>query len=251
MAAFQMLQQQIAVYRDVLKDAMDEIKGKITEQQREINREPEPRLQLSMLNAYAICVAETGKGQYNRMKVHMTTQVGQTKDTMFDDCVNHVRNLIDKLLKETREQLLEKVDAVYLAIEREYTSVVIGQDTGSSGALPREQRVLRKNVLEIVDSADLKFQQAVGLAPPDEDGKDEMESSAEPDENRAESEAVEDIATDAAVLEAASALQFERAKVTSPTQDIVLDPEREAPPGISARSWLGICTGAGLLRARR
>jgi hypothetical protein len=174
------------------------------------------------------------------MKVHMTSQVGQTKDTMFNDCVNHVRSLIDKLLKGTREQLLEKVDAVYLAIEREYTSVVIGQDTGSSGALPREQRVLRKNVLEIVDSADLKFQQAVGLAPPDEDGKDEKESSAEPDEDRAESEAVEDIAagtelaTNAAASETASALQVERAKATSPTQDIVANAQQAASLASSA-----------------
>lgn len=220
-ASFQMLQQQIAVYRDVLKDAMDETKGKITEQQREINREPEPHLQLSMLHAYAICVAEAGPGQYNRMKVHMTSQVGQTKDTMFDDCINHIRDLIKKMLRGTREHLLEKVDEVYLAIEREYTSVVIGQDTRASGALPREQRVLRKNVLEIVDGADYKFQQAVGLAPPDEEEMEE-EQNGNNDEDEQEASA------DARFPAAAAAVQVRKTKITTSAQDIVVNAQQEA-----------------------
>ena len=163
-AAFQMLKQQIAVYRETLKAAMGETKGQVTEKQRDANRELEPRLQQAMLAAYQVCNDEVGKGQYNRMKVHMTGHVEQSKSMMFDQCINHVRSIITKMLKDVEEDLLDKTDKIYMAMEKEYTSIVLGE-TDRDFVLTREQRAIRKHLLEILDSAELMFKRAVGLEP--------------------------------------------------------------------------------------
>ena len=80
-----MLKQQIAVYRDILKDMMGETRTQITEKQRDANRELEPNLTVSMVPSYQACVAEVGGGQYKRMKAYMTAFVDQERATMFDN----------------------------------------------------------------------------------------------------------------------------------------------------------------------
>lgn len=176
-----MLKQQVAVYRETLKDAMDATRGHITEKQRDANRELGPRLTQAMERAYHLCVAESGKGSFMRMKGHMLEHAEQQKQTMFDECFNHIKTVLKELLNEVKEGLLEKVDTIYVAVEREYSSVVLGHGSNTSAAgLPREQRAMRKNVLEIVDGAELIFKRAVGLEPEPEP-EPVPKSESEPD----------------------------------------------------------------------
>ena len=195
-ASFQMLKQQIAVYRDILKDMMGETRTQITEKQRDANRELEPNLTVSMVPSYQACVAEVGGGQYKRMKAYMTAFVDQERATMFDNCCNHVQIIIKQLLKEVREQLLEKIDGIYVMMEREYTSVVLGQDTGSSALLPREQRTLRKEVLAIVDGAEFHFKVAVGLEEAPDPTPESERVVREPDETAAIAEQTSTLAVE-------------------------------------------------------
>ncbi len=138
-----------------------------------INREFEPRIVQHMLPIYHTCTAETGPGQFVRLKGYMDRHVEHEQSTMFDDAVEHVRGLIKTMLKEVKDILLNKVDAVFMAIERDYTTVIIGQEQGKSKeVLPRDQRLMRKAVLEFIDHSETAFKQAVGLEP---------EPAAEPD----------------------------------------------------------------------
>ena len=165
-APFHMLKHQIAVYKETLKDAISEARGMITEKQRNINREFEPRVLEHMLSVYQTCTAETGPGQYSRMKGYMSRHVDEEKSIMFDDAVEHVRGLLKQMLKEVKESLLGKVDAIFMAIGRDYTGVVVGKDQGKSKeVLPRDQRMARKAVLGFIDSAEMIFKRAVGLEP--------------------------------------------------------------------------------------
>ncbi|EXJ55268.1 hypothetical protein A1O7_08194 [Cladophialophora yegresii CBS 114405] len=172
-ASFQMLKHQIAVYKETLKDAISEARNLMSERQRNINREFEPRVREHMLPVYDLCTAESGPGQFVRMKGYMDRHVEQEKSTMFNDAVEHVRELLDQMLKDVKSILLGKVDVVLMAIERDYTGVVVGQEQGRSNEmLPRDQRMMRRAVIEIIDSAETIFKRAVGL---------ESESAAEPD----------------------------------------------------------------------
>ncbi|KAJ9613364.1 hypothetical protein H2200_003306 [Cladophialophora chaetospira] len=161
LASFQMLKQQISVHKETLKDAMIEARNLFTEKQRTINREFEPKVLEHMLSIYHTCTIESGPGQFARMKGYMDRHVEHEKQITFDDAVEHVRELVKKMLKEVKDTLLN------------YTGVIVGQDqSNSKTVLPRDQRLMRKAVLELVDSAETVFKRTVGL---------ESEPTPEPD----------------------------------------------------------------------
>ncbi|ETN43542.1 uncharacterized protein HMPREF1541_02701 [Cyphellophora europaea CBS 101466] len=162
--SLQMLKQQILVHKETLRDAAGEARGRITEDQRDINREFEPKLTEYMVHAYDVCVQESGPGSFARMKGHMDRHVEQEKRTMFEGAIVHVQGLIKEMLETVQQELLTKVDACYLAVERDYTGVLVSQDNSSGlDALPRQQRSMRKSVLEIIDNAEQVFKRAIGL----------------------------------------------------------------------------------------
>lgn len=164
MASFQMLKQQIPVHKEALKDAAAEARAQLTEGQRNITREFEPKLTEHMVQAYDTCVAEAGPGQYARMKGHMDRHVEQEKHRMFEATLSHGQGLLKKLLDEVQEALLTKVDNCFIALGQDYVGVIVGQEGGSgSHGLTREQRNMRKSVLGVIDGAELKFKRAVGL----------------------------------------------------------------------------------------
>jgi hypothetical protein len=61
-ATFQMLKQQLPVYKETLKDASSTTKEQITAKQKDINREFVPRITSNMLSVYDTCINESGSG---------------------------------------------------------------------------------------------------------------------------------------------------------------------------------------------
>ena len=59
-AGLQMLQQQLGVYENILKDLATTIKDTVNTTQKDINREFTPVVERAMVAAYEICVAEAG-----------------------------------------------------------------------------------------------------------------------------------------------------------------------------------------------
>jgi hypothetical protein len=62
-----------------------------------------------------------------------------------------VKHLIHGILKEVKALLEEKTDEVFMAIKRDYTGVIVGQEGNDSKFLPVEQRMMRKSVFEITE----------------------------------------------------------------------------------------------------
>lgn len=60
LAGLHMLQQQVRVYDDILKDLSNTMRDTINAQQKEVNREFTPVIQRAMANAYKECVDESG-----------------------------------------------------------------------------------------------------------------------------------------------------------------------------------------------
>jgi hypothetical protein len=167
--AFQMLKQQLPVYNEALKDASSTVKYGITARQREINRAFVTKITDNMLSVYNDCLMESGPGQFNRMKGYMDHHVEIVKYTMYDEASETVRDKLVEMLTETEKSLLVKTDEIFMAVKRDYTSVVVGPDAGKQAALPpREQRAFRKTLLEIVDGAKLAFKRSVALEPEDD-----------------------------------------------------------------------------------
>ena len=184
MASFNILQQSIPAYKEIFKDAANIARVNITERQRDINREFTPVITEYMLDAYADCVAEHGTGSYMRMKNLMTRHVDTHRHKMFTESTAKVESLLEKLIEDTEKLLLAKADEVFHSIKRDYTRVVVGRDNSNTKQLPREQRQMKRNVLEILEGSELQFKQiledsAVKSDEPDPEGsacKDEPDA---------------------------------------------------------------------------
>jgi hypothetical protein len=156
-ASFNILQQSIPAYKEIFKDAANVARENLTGRQRDINREFTPVITEYMLDAYADCVAEHGTGSYMRMKNLMACHVDTHRHKMFTESTAKVESLLEKLIEDTEKLLLAKADEVFHSIKRDYTRVVVGRDNSNTKQLPREQRQMKRNVLEILEGSELQF----------------------------------------------------------------------------------------------
>jgi hypothetical protein len=96
----------------------------------------------------------------------MDRHIETTKATTYGESTHNVKNLIKAMLKEAKTLLEEQTDEIFMSIKKDYTGVVVGQEgVDESKVLPRDQRVMRKTVLEITDVAEMLFKRALGLEP--------------------------------------------------------------------------------------
>lgn len=165
MARFYMLRNQLQAYREVIKDASNKTKVDISTRQKDINREFVPVITLNMLPAYRYCTEERGTGSFKRMKAHMDMHVESTKQQMFTESTDDIRRRITIMLKEAQDQLETSLDEIFVSMKRDYTLLVTGV-TSHAERLSRDQRMMRKDVLDLVNGAKMRFERVVGLASP-------------------------------------------------------------------------------------
>jgi hypothetical protein len=181
--SFHILKQSISGYKEALKDVANASRNLITEKQRDINREFTPVITEHMIDAYAGCVAEHGKGSYMRMKDLMARHVDTQRHTMFNRSTSKVESLLGALVEEVEKILLAKADEVFFSLKRDYVRAVIG-DTGSTTQLPRDQRQMRREVLDILEGIEVEFKSVLGLEPEEEKDNDAVQAAEEVTEDR-------------------------------------------------------------------
>ncbi len=74
-AGLSMLQQQLQVYENILKDVSNTAKETVNTTQKDINREFTPVIEEAMLWAYETCTAECGMIKIQTSKGHQLTSV--------------------------------------------------------------------------------------------------------------------------------------------------------------------------------
>ena len=185
-AGLSMLQQQVGNYESILKDLSTAVKDTINTNQKEINREFVPVIEQAMAAAYEACVEERGKprcshpnghqlirtgtGSFARMKAAMNSHVAQERHTMFESSAENVKSRLSIMLKELEAFMNDKADEVYLAMRRDYNSVLGGGEVPQNGEiLPKAQRLVRKEMMQIIDGVEKVFSKIAGLEFKDED----------------------------------------------------------------------------------
>ena len=185
-AGLSMLQQQVGNYESILKDLSTAVKDTINTNQKEINREFVPVIEQAMAAAYEACVEERGKprcsnpnghqltktgtGSFARMKAAMNSHVAQERHTMFESSAENVKSRLSIMLKELEAFMNDKADEVYLAMRRDYNSVLGGGEVPQNGEiLPKAQRLMRKETMRIIDGVEKVFSKIAGLEFKDED----------------------------------------------------------------------------------
>ena len=189
-AGLSMLQQQVGNYESILKDLSTAVKDTINTNQKEINREFVPVIEQAMAAAYDACVEERGKpscshpniyqltrtgtGSFARMKAAMNTHVAQERHTMFQLSAENVKSRLSIMLKEQEAFMNDKADEVYLAMRRDYNWVLGGGEMPQNGEiLPKAQRLVRKEMMQIINGVEKVFSKIAGVEFKDEDDDDE------------------------------------------------------------------------------
>lgn len=108
------------------------------------------------------------------MKAAMNSHVAQERHTMFAASAENVKARLSVMLKELEVSMNDKADEVYLAMRRDYNSVLGGGDVPqTSEILPKTQRLVRKEMMRIIDGVEKTFMKIVGLEVQDDDDEED------------------------------------------------------------------------------
>ncbi|KAG9645665.1 hypothetical protein KCU95_g9010, partial [Aureobasidium melanogenum] len=152
-----LLSQQLSNYEAVFNDLGSKTIELINERQRDINREFTPNVCNAMLVVCNICTAESGPGQYDRVKTHMTNHVTAQKDTMFQRATQVVRNMITDLIKDVEEHMANRTDQVFVGMRRDYLQVLSNVRVDDI-LMPKWERSLRGTIEDVVHQSEEGFE---------------------------------------------------------------------------------------------
>ncbi|KAF2768799.1 hypothetical protein EJ03DRAFT_351811 [Teratosphaeria nubilosa] len=159
LARLGMLENQLQAYRAIFGDLATSVINQVNEKQREINREFTPVIARIMEPVYTTCIEESGPGQFKRMKSAMLDHVTSNSVTMFEDATKEVRKSITKMCDSVQSDMLDRADAIYLSMQRDYMSIIGGVKIDTK--MPREERLMRREIDEVIGKADTIFQGVV------------------------------------------------------------------------------------------
>lgn len=160
------LSTQADAYKVIFNDMAASMIENVNEGQREINREFTPVVTAAMETAYQLCTDERGPGSFNRMRGHMSSQIHANKMSMFTEACDQVRRSLLSMCDGIRTQMLERADGLFVAMQRDYMSIVGGANVGPI-TIPREERSVRRELDEAISSFDGMFQNVVDSNPED------------------------------------------------------------------------------------
>lgn len=91
------------------------------------------------------------------MKTAMNAHVDQERHVMFQESADEVRNRLKTLVQDVEETMSNRVDEVFIAMRRDYRSVLGGGDDVQGQVLPKAQRIMRKEVSGVIDGVEEIF----------------------------------------------------------------------------------------------
>lgn len=97
------------------------------------------------------------------MKAAMNAHVDQERHVMFQQSADEADRRLIKMVRDTGETMSDRMDEVFVAMRRDYRSVLGGGDTQGE-ILPKSQRLLRKEVMTTLDGVEKLFKMALGQA---------------------------------------------------------------------------------------
>ena len=98
------------------------------------------------------------------MKAAMIAHVKQERHVMFQQSADEAYRLLMKMIQQAKETMSDRVDEVFVAMRRDYRSVLGGEETQGE-VLPKSQRLLRKQVMTTLDGVEELFNIVLTQAP--------------------------------------------------------------------------------------
>lgn len=161
LASLPALKTQIQTYEHLFSDLNQVLIARMTELQREANRDFTPTVANIMHTVYDMCANEHGSGSYMRMKKHMADNVERNRHAMFYEATLTIRRHLDELCRALEDVMEEKADEIYVKMKADYMRVLGGVQIKEEALLPKEERALRSGIMEILRSVDAQFEPIV------------------------------------------------------------------------------------------
>ena len=122
------------------------------------------------------------------MKSYMADHVEDARHTMFKDSADHVRDRLKRLFQDVKVELVESVDDIFVAVRRDYHTVIGRGDAPQGGhSLPKAQRMARRDVATVIQGVETRFKRVAGhLTLEEEEALTKQDISEETDGPKAE-----------------------------------------------------------------
>lgn len=154
------LKNQLTAYEALFGDLANNMITSVNEAQREVNREFTPVIASAMSSAYEHCTEERGAGSFKSMKTYMHQHVAERQVSMFRDATKQVKKSLISMCGQVKKTMLEKADQVYVSMNRDYMTLV-GVEMDENHVMPREERVMRRDVESVILKSDAYFQEVL------------------------------------------------------------------------------------------
>jgi len=186
-AGIHMLHDQVSAYENILKDLSTSVRDNINSTQKDVNRQFTPVIERAMATAYAQCVDERGPGSFARMKAAMNSHVAHERHTMFQESADTVADRLRDMTKNVEVLMRDKTEEVYALMRRDYCSIIGGGDVPQDGQiLPRDQRLVRKEIMKVIKGIEKAFMRVAGLSVNDEEEEEYGDDGHNPSSGKKE-----------------------------------------------------------------
>ncbi|KAJ4289692.1 hypothetical protein N0V90_011021 [Kalmusia sp. IMI 367209] len=157
LANLAMLKGTIYTYERMFHNFNAQLCIRMTELQRDANRDFVPAVATIMKTVYDICANEYGTGSYMRMKNHMATFVPQQSAKMFLAATETVEQALLQMCRELEEKMANKVDEIFSLMRTDYTRV-LGGAQATQDVMSKPEQYLRAEVNAQLREIDSQFE---------------------------------------------------------------------------------------------
>ncbi|KAK4442989.1 nuclear GTPase SLIP-GC [Podospora aff. communis PSN243] len=156
-----MLNNQLRALLQRVTDLPNIVNLLVQEMQRDSSRSFTPEIMHLMQPGYDRCVEERGPGSYARMKAHMINHVDLIRRTMFRGATNVVRNQLQDLGRKISDQLFLQMQELHARLSHDYLAALFGADIAKVDGIPRAERMLRSEMIPLLEAVDSQFEHLV------------------------------------------------------------------------------------------
>ncbi|KAF1980770.1 hypothetical protein K402DRAFT_343737 [Aulographum hederae CBS 113979] len=151
------LSQQLSAWENAFHALSLDLNHSIQEKQKDASRQFVPVISNCMIQAYAVCVEESGPGSFKRMKSAMYAHVHGERSNMFSEATDNVKYHLDDMRKGVQDYMETRADQIYMAMQKDYMTVMGGQNLPKGYVMPKEERALRRQLISIIEASDDTF----------------------------------------------------------------------------------------------
>lgn len=103
----------------------------------------------------------------------MNSHISHERHTMFQSSADNVQNLLNVMISDMENNMNDKADEIFVQMQRDYRAVLGGAGLPQGGELlTRSQRLVRKEIMRIIDGVEGALLRVAGLETQEDEDKD-------------------------------------------------------------------------------